>query len=110
MTALVDTDTLRINAYLEETYLSHIHPGDRVSIRLMGVPQCLNGHVDSSASGIEDRERQPSANLLANINPTFNWVRLAQRISVRISLVDVPAGIQVILGRTATVDVIGPTS
>jgi RND family efflux transporter MFP subunit len=110
VTALIDTDSLRIDAYFEETRLPRIHPGDRVSIRLMGEPQLLTGQVESIAGGIEDRERQSGANLLANVNPTFSWVRLAQRIPVRITLIDVPAGVRVIPGRTATVDVIGPGS
>jgi RND family efflux transporter MFP subunit len=108
VTALIDTDSLRIDAYFEETRLPRIHPGDRVSIRLMGEPQLLTGQVESIAGGIEDRERQSGANLLANVNPTFSWVRLAQRIPVRITLDKVPAGVRVIPGRTATVDVIGP--
>jgi RND family efflux transporter MFP subunit len=110
VTALVDTDSLRIDAYFEETRLPRIHPGDRVSIRLMGEPQLLTGQVESIAGGIEDRERQSGANLLANVNPTFSWVRLAQRIPVRIALNNVPSGVRVIPGRTATVDVIGPGS
>jgi RND family efflux transporter MFP subunit len=107
VTALVDTDSLRIDAYFEETRLPRIHIGDRVSIRLMGVSERLSGHVESIAGGIEDRERQSGANLLANVNPTFDWVRLAQRIPVRIALDDVPADVRVIPGRTATVAVVG---
>ena len=107
VTALVDTDSLRIDAYFEETRLPRIHIGDPVRIRLMGVGERLAGHVESVAGGIEDRQRQSGANLLASINPTFDWVRLAQRIPVRIALDRVPAGVQVIPGRTATVDVIG---
>ena len=107
VTALVDSDSLRIDAYFEETRLPRIHVGDRVRIRLMGEATRLNGHVESIAGGIEDRERQSGANLLANINPTFSWVRLAQRIPVRISLENVPASVLIIPGRTATVDVIG---
>jgi len=107
VTALVDTDSLRIDAYFEETRLSGIHIGDRVRIRLMGEPAQLSGHVESIAGGIEDRERQSGANLLANVNPTFDWVRLAQRIPVRITFDNVPAGVRIIPGRTATVDVIG---
>ena len=105
VTALVATDSMRIDAYFEETRLARIHVGDRVRIRLMGESHRLTGHVESIAGGIEDRERQAGANLLANINPTFSWVRLAQRIPVRIALDDVPAGVRVIPGRTATVDV-----
>jgi multidrug resistance efflux pump len=65
----------------------------------------LTGHVTSIAAGIADRERTDSPDLLANINPTFNWVRLAQRIPVRVKLDQVPAGVDLVLGRTATVTV-----
>lgn len=107
VTALVDTNSLRIDAYFEETRLPGIQQGNHATIRLMGEPRRLTGHVESIAGGIEDRERQQGANLLANINPTFDWVRLAQRIPVRIALDDVPTGVRVIPGRTATVDLSG---
>lgn len=73
-------------------------------VHVMGERQALSGHVDSFSAGIEDRERTTSAGtLLANVNPTFSWVRLAQRIPVRIVLDEVPAGVHLVAGRTATV-------
>jgi multidrug resistance efflux pump len=104
--ALVDSETLRVEGYFEETKLPRIHVGDRVRVRLMGQKQILQGHVTSIAAGIADRERSDSADLLANINPTFSWVRLSQRIPVRVKLDDVPAGVELVLGRTATVAVV----
>jgi multidrug resistance efflux pump len=104
--ALVDSATLRIEGYFEETKLPRIHKGDRVEVRLMGEPRMLTGHVESIAAGIADRERSDSPDLLANINPTFNWVRLAQRIPVRVKPDTVPAGVDLVLGRTATVTVV----
>jgi multidrug resistance efflux pump len=74
-------------------------------MRLMGEPRILTGHVESIAAGIADRERSDSPDLLANINPTFNWVRLAQRVPVRVKPDEVPAGVQLVLGRTATVTI-----
>jgi len=71
----------------------------------MGEPQALHGRVDSIAAGINDSERTNTTNLLPNVNPTFNWVRLAQRIPVRVKLTQVPKGTQLIVGRTATVTV-----
>ncbi|MGA0565146.1 efflux RND transporter periplasmic adaptor subunit [Ancylobacter sp. VNQ12] len=103
--ALVDTDSLRIEGYFEETKLRRIHVGDAVSVRLMGEPALLSGRVQSIAAAIEDRERTSATGLLANINPTFNWVRLAQRVPVRISLDDLPSDIRLVAGRTATVEV-----
>jgi multidrug resistance efflux pump len=104
--ALVDSATLRVEGYFEETKLPRIHIGDKVRVRLMGQKQILNGHVTSITAGIEDRERSDSADLLANINPTFSWVRLSQRIPVRVKLDDVPAGVELVLGRTATVAIV----
>lgn len=103
--ALVDTDSLRVEGYFEETKLSRIHIGDPVRIKLMGRPGTIEGHVDSIAAGIEDRERTAGSGLLANINPTFTWVRLAQRIPVRIALNDLPENTQLVAGMTATVAV-----
>lgn len=100
--ALVDTDTLRVEAYLEETKLNRVHVGDRATIWLMGQSMPMYGRVESIAAGIEDRERTLGAGLLANINPTFSWVRLAQRVPVRIRLDPVPAGVRLVAGMTAT--------
>jgi RND family efflux transporter MFP subunit len=104
--ALVDTDTLHVDGYFEETKLPHIHVGDRVAVRLMGSAVPLRGHVESIAAGIEDRDRAQGAKLLADVNPTFNWVRLAQRVPVRVSLDHIPADGTLVAGRTATVEVL----
>ncbi len=102
--ALIDSDSLRVEGYFEETKLPRIHVGDEVYIHLMGQAEKLTGHVESIAYGIEDRERT-SGSLLANITPTFSWVRLAQRVPVRISLDKVSDGTKLIAGLTATVEV-----
>jgi multidrug resistance efflux pump len=108
--ALVDIDTLHIEGYFEETKLPRIHVGDAVRIQLMGDNGRLTGQVESIAAGIEDRDRAEGTNLLANVNPTFNWVRLAQRVPVRIALDHVPEHTALVAGRTATVEVIGPAN
>ncbi|MGY5777182.1 efflux RND transporter periplasmic adaptor subunit [Rhizobium sp. LEGMi135b] len=104
--ALIDSDSLRVEGYFEETKLPRIQVGDEVHIHLMGQTEKLTGHVESIAYGIEDRERT-SGSLLANITPTFSWVRLAQRVPVRIALDKVPDGTKLIAGLTATVEVQG---
>jgi RND family efflux transporter MFP subunit len=105
--ALIDAHSFYVTGYFEETKVPRIHPGDPVSVRLMGVAQPLNGHVSGIASGIVDHERSASPNLLANVNPTFTWVRLAQRIPVRIDIDQVPDGVKLVAGQTATVVVAG---
>ncbi|MEX7639084.1 FUSC family protein [Serratia marcescens] len=102
--ALVDSNSFYIAGYFEETKLGRIQNGDKVVIRIMGERQPLYGHVDGLSAGINDSERTTAAgNLLANVNPTFSWIRLAQRIPVRIAIDTIPHGVELIAGRTATV-------
>ncbi|CAP41537.1 efflux RND transporter periplasmic adaptor subunit [Bordetella petrii] len=102
--ALVDQDSFYVAGYFEETKLSRMGVGMPATIHLMGESRSLKGHVEGFAAGIEDRERVTSTGtLLANVNPTFSWVRLAQRIPVRIAIDEVPKGATLIAGRTATV-------
>lgn len=106
--ALIDAATLRVEGYFEETKLGRVHVGERAQVRLMGVDGDLYGRVESVAGGIEDRERGPSGDMLANVNPTFSWVRLAQRVPVRVVLDKVPADVGLVVGRTATVTILEP--
>jgi RND family efflux transporter MFP subunit len=105
--ALLDSSTLRVEGYFEETKLPRIHRGDAVNVRLLGSNHVLRGNVESVAAGIEDRDRSAGSTLLANVNPTFNWVRLAQRVPVRIALDDA-ARSELVAGATATVEVLRP--
>jgi multidrug resistance efflux pump len=104
--ALLDTDTLHVQGYFEETKLQRIHVGDPVAVRLMGSSHVLQGKVESVAAGIEDRDRSNGSSLLANVNPTFNWVRLAQRVPVRIALDRADERNELVAGATATVEVL----
>jgi multidrug resistance efflux pump len=108
MVALVDSDSFYVAGYFEETKLRHIKIGDHVSIRLMAYDAPLTGHVESVARAITDRDNALGSDLIANVNPTFSWVRLAQRIPVRIAIDDVPKGITLSAGMTATVVVTDP--
>ncbi|SAL81336.1 antibiotic resistance protein [Caballeronia choica] len=105
--ALVDSHSFWVYGYFEETKLPHVRIGDKAEMRLMsgGV---LKGHVQSISRGIYDRDNPQSRELLADVNPTFNWVRLAQRVPVRIHIDEVPAGMVLSAGTTCTV-VIAPT-
>jgi len=103
MLAIVDSDSFYIAGYFEETKLRYINIGDPVSVRLMGYDAPIQGHVQSVARAIADRENVIASDLIANVNPTFNWVRLAQRIPVRIAIDKVPDGITLSAGMTATI-------
>lgn len=101
--ALVYSHSMRVEGYFEETKLPAIRVGDRASIYLMGIADEIEGHVQSVAGGVEDRERAGGDGQLANVNPSFTWVRLAQRIPVRIAIDKIPANVRMIPGQTATV-------
>lgn len=103
--ALIDGDSIRVEGYFEETKLGSICIGAPVTVRLMGEAQDLHGRVESIAFGINDDSRSNAGNLLPSVEPTFSWVRLAQRIPVRVRLEKVPVGMRLISGRTATVTV-----
>jgi RND family efflux transporter MFP subunit len=102
--SVVDAHSFRVDGYFEETKLRHIRVDQEVDIDVMGEPKLLRGHVVSIVAAIEDRDRsEDTPNLLPNVDPAFSWVRLAQRIPVRVALDEVPPDFQMIAGRTATV-------
>jgi multidrug resistance efflux pump len=103
--SLVDADSFWIDGYFEETNVEPIRVGDPASIKLMGYSQMIRGHVDSIARGINVANAQPNGQGLANVNPIFTWVRLAQRIPVRIHIDQVPEGVVLAAGMTATVQI-----
>lgn len=105
--ALVDMHSFYVEGYFEETKLARIHIGDRVRVTPMGPGAVFEGTVDSLAAGIADRDRSTSANLLPSVNPTFNWVRLAQRVPVRVRLDPMPDSVRLVAGQTVTVEVTG---
>lgn len=83
--ALVDSDSFYVSGYFEETKLPRIEEGSRVRIQLMS-GETFGGTVQSIAFAITDRENSPGSRLLANINPSYTWVKLAQRVPVRIRI------------------------
>lgn len=101
--ALIDIDTVRVEGYFEETKIPRIHLGDAVNVKLMS-GATLSGRVESIAGGIEDRDRSLGSSLLASVNPSFSWVRLAQRIPVRVRIPRKDVD-RLIVGTTATVQV-----
>ena len=101
---LVDTDSFYVMGYFEETKLKNIHRGMKARIRVMGESKGLEGHVTGLSAGITDRDvTTASKTLLPNVNPTFKWVRLAQRIPVRIAIDKVPKALALVAGRTVSI-------
>jgi len=103
--ALIDSDSYRVDAYFEETKIPHVKPGATAEVRLMDGSPALQGTVLSIARGITDQDNKDGPELLSSINPTFTWVRLAQRIPVRIHIDEVPPGVVLSAGMTATVQI-----
>jgi multidrug resistance efflux pump len=106
--ALVDAESLYVEGYFEETKLGRIHVGDPVRVTPMGPGAALRGRVESVTAGIADRDRSTGPNLLPSVNPNFNWVRLPQRVPVRVRLDPLPPGARLVAGQTMTVQVLPP--
>ena len=102
---LVDADSFWVDGYFEETKVAPIKPGDPAKVWLLGYRQVLDGHVDSIARGIVVGNAQPGSSGLAVVNPVFTWVRLAQRVPVRVHIDRMPPGVQLVAGMTATVEI-----
>jgi multidrug resistance efflux pump len=101
--SVLDSDSFWVAGYFEETKLPRIHTGDLARIKLMGVGPEIHGHVESTSSGIADSNAGGTGVGLANVDPIFTWVRLAQRIPVRIHMDSVPHDVKIVAGQTCTI-------
>lgn len=101
--AILDASSFWITGYFEETKIQKIRVGNPAQITLMGFDQPATGHVESIGRGIENSNDAPGDLGLPNVAPTFSWVRLAQRIPVRIHIDRVPPGVELAAGMTATI-------
>ena len=103
--SVVNANSYWVDGYFEETNLAPIRVGDAAQIKLMGYSEILQGHVDSIARAINVSNAQPNGQGVATVNPIFTWVRLAQRIPVRIHVDHVPPGVLLAAGMTVTVQI-----
>jgi RND family efflux transporter MFP subunit len=102
--ALIDSNSFWVYGFFKETQIRNVRSGNRAVIKLMTYPdQPLDGVVESTGRGISQQDGQSDADLLPTINPTFDWIRLAQRIPVRIRLTRIPADVELRVGTTASV-------
>ena len=109
--ALVDVNSYWVTGFFRENYIEDIRKGDQAIITLMTYPdKPLEGRVDSLGWGIAQQDGSTSFDLLPSINPTFEWIRLAQRVPVRIHLDKLPEGVKLRVGTTASVLVMTGTS
>jgi multidrug resistance efflux pump len=103
---LVNADSFWVVAYFDETQLPRIRVGDQVQMVLMAYPdQPMWGHVAGFGHGISVENAAPGVQGLPSVNPIFTWVRLAQRIPIRVELDNVPCPIVLSAGMTATVSI-----
>jgi RND family efflux transporter MFP subunit len=105
--SVIDADSYWIDGYFEETKMAHVCVGDRAEAALMGYRDPIVGRVQTVTRGISVSNAAPSTQGLPNVDPVYTWVRLAQRVPVRIRITDVPAGIPLVSGMTATVTIRG---
>jgi multidrug resistance efflux pump len=101
--AVIDKNSFWVYGYFEETKLRLLHPGDPVEIQLLGGAPALKGHIESMSNGISDHDNPAGRELLSDVNPIFNWVRLAQRVPVRIKIDRLPKDVRLVAGTTCTV-------
>ena len=109
--ALVDTASFWVHGYFRETMIERVAPGDRAVVTLMSYPdRPLQGRVDSIGWGISQSDGGTGNDLLPTVSPTFEWIRLAQRIPVRVHLEQIPDGVDLRVGTTGSVLVMTGTA
>jgi multidrug resistance efflux pump len=101
--SVIDSDSFWVTGYFEETKLGSFKIGDPAKIELMGFGETITGHVESITRGISTANATVSTQGLPSVEPVYTWVRLAQRIPVRVKIDQVPNGVTLAAGMTATV-------
>lgn len=105
LVALVDIHSFYVQGYFEETKLRRIAPGKPAEVVLYSGDQTLRGEVESIGRAIHDQSVDGGSSLLLDVKPNVPWVRLAQRVPVRIRLLDVPPELALIAGTTCTITI-----
>jgi multidrug resistance efflux pump len=101
--SIIDTDSYWVDGYFEETKLARLCVGDRAEAKLMGYSAPIMGHIATVTRGVSVSNAAASTQGLPNVDPVYTWVRLAQRVPVRIAIDHVPAGVPLVSGLTATI-------
>jgi multidrug resistance efflux pump len=103
--SIIDTDSYWVDGYFEETKMARVCAGDRAEAKLMGYSLPIIGHVATVTRGISVSDAAAGTQGLPNVDPVYTWVRLAQRVPVRIAIDEVPPGVPLVSGMTATVTI-----
>jgi len=101
--SIVDSDSFWIDGYFEETKMARVCIGDRAEVQLMGYADPIIGHAETITRGISVANAAAGTQGLPNVDPIYTWVRLAQRVPVRIAIDNVPPNVPLVSGMTATV-------
>jgi multidrug resistance efflux pump len=102
---IIDSDSFWVDGYFEETKLARVCVGDRAEVKLIGYSTPIIGHVLTITRGVSVSNAATGAQGLPNVDPVYTWVRLAQRVPVRIAIDKVPPGMPLVSGMTATVTI-----
>jgi multidrug resistance efflux pump len=105
--SVIDEHSYWIDAYFEETKLANVHVGDPVEATLLAFEAPINGRIESITGGISAANAAASTQGLPSVDPIFTWVRLAQRIPVRIRIEQIPPEVPLVAGMTCSVSVVG---
>jgi len=103
--SIIDTDSYWIDGYFEETQMARVCVGDRAEAKLMGYSSPIVGHVTTVTRGVSVSNAAAGTQGLPNVDPVYTWVRLAQRVPVRIAIDAVPPDVPLVSGMTATVTI-----
>jgi RND family efflux transporter MFP subunit len=103
--SIVDTDSFWVDGYFEETKLARVCVGDRAEAKLIGYSTPITGYVTTITRGVSVSNAATGAQGLPNVDPVYTWVRLAQRVPVRIAIDKVPPGMPLVSGATATITI-----
>jgi len=103
--SIIDTDSYWVDGYFEETKLARLCVGDRVEAKLMGYSAPITGHIATVTRGVSVSNAATATQGLPNVDPVYTWVRLAQRVPVRIAIDEVPPGVPLVSGLTVTVTI-----
>jgi multidrug resistance efflux pump len=103
--SIIDADSYWIDGYFEETKLARLCVGDRAEAKLMGYSAPIIGHISTVTRGVSVSNAAAATQGLPNVDPVYTWVRLAQRVPVRIAIDSVPPGVPLVSGLTATVTI-----
>ena len=111
MLAVIDANSFYVQAFFRETFVGNFQKGDRAVVTLMSYPDTpLEGSVDSIGWGIAQQNGSTGFELLPSVAPTFEWIRLAQRLPVMVRIEKLPDNVKLRAGTTASVVVITGTN